>query len=82
MRKTAEFIVAKILLSTFFSLLCYSKSSCWAFATVALVETSYARKGNPLTSFSEQMLVDCEKTSLGCSGGYPYYGRYTFVYLS
>jgi C1A family cysteine protease len=38
--------------------------SCWAFSTISVIESLWAIKGNPLTSFSEQLLVDC---SAGCS---------------
>ena len=53
-----------------------SCGSCWAFAAVALVETYYARKGNPVTRLSDQQLVDCETISYGCDGGWPEYGKY------
>jgi len=45
---------------------------CWAFATVAAVECSYAilKKKKPL-SFSEQFLVDCDIADGGCLGGWP-----------
>lgn len=44
--------------------------SCWAFSTIAPIETAYAIKTGKLLSFSEQALVDCDKTSEGCNGGY------------
>ena len=63
-----------------------SCGSCWAFAAVTLVETYYARKGNTLTKFSEQQLVDCQtgeysklefsSGSFGCDGGWPDLGKY------
>jgi len=43
--------------------------SCWAFSTIAVIESQYALHGNPLTQFSEQLLVDC---SHGCSEEPPY----------
>jgi cathepsin F len=43
--------------------------SCWAFSTVATIESQWAIKGNKLTQFSEQLLVDC---SHGCSNEPPY----------
>jgi C1A family cysteine protease len=46
--------------------------SCWAFATVATTEGLYKLNGNTLTSFSEQQIVDCDKTCAGCNGGWPY----------
>lgn len=45
--------------------------SCWAFASVTVLETYYARKGNGLVEFSEQKLVDCDKKNFGCEGGFP-----------
>jgi len=44
--------------------------SCWAFSSVAALETAYAIAHNKLYSFSEQQLVDCEPKSHGCSGGF------------
>jgi len=43
--------------------------SCWAFSTIGVIESKYAIKGNTLTSFSEQEIVDC---SVGCSEEPPY----------
>jgi len=43
--------------------------SCWAFSTIAAIESSWALKGNDLTEFSEQLIVDCSK---GCSMEPPY----------
>jgi C1A family cysteine protease len=46
--------------------------SCWAFAVTGVMSINYAKKhgGSPLT-LSEQQLVDCDKSSYGCSGGWP-----------
>jgi len=45
--------------------------SCWAFATVALVEFNYCVKHNSTpVSLSEQQLVDCSTNNYGCNGGY------------
>lgn len=44
--------------------------SCWAFATTAAVETSYAVKNNSLLKLSEQQLVSCNSENYGCSGGW------------
>ena len=47
--------------------------SCWAFSTVATIESLYAINGNTLTSFSEQQIVDCNTgVNQGCNGGMPY----------
>jgi len=46
--------------------------SCWAFATVAIVESAYAIKTGKLLELSEQQLVDCNKENYGCNGGWIY----------
>jgi len=46
--------------------------SCWAFAAVATIEGLYFINGNPLTSFSEQQIVDCDTNNNGCGGGLSY----------
>jgi len=43
--------------------------SCWAFSTIAAIESMWALRGNDLTEFSEQLIVDC---SHGCSNEPPY----------
>lgn len=43
--------------------------SCWAFATVNLAERKWFNKSGVKRQFSQQQLVDCEKSSNGCSGG-------------
>ena len=43
--------------------------SCWAFATVASIETANFLKTGKLVSLSEQQLVDCSKLNSGCNGG-------------
>jgi len=53
-----------------------SCGSCWAFASVAGLESGIALAANSPGSFldlSEQILVSCESHSYGCSGGYLYY---------
>ena len=47
--------------------------SCWAFSTVAAIEGAFAIKygGSPLSSFSEQQVVDCDTNQSGCNGGWP-----------
>merc|ERR1719396_81929 len=42
--------------------------SCWAFGAVAMYETEYALSQGTLHSLAEQQLVDCDKSSHGCSG--------------
>uniref|UniRef100_A0A0M3K3L4 Cathepsin F (inferred by orthology to a S. mansoni protein) n=1 Tax=Anisakis simplex TaxID=6269 RepID=A0A0M3K3L4_ANISI len=44
--------------------------SCWAFATVATVETSYAINNRELRSLSEQQLLDCDLVDNACNGGH------------
>jgi C1A family cysteine protease len=45
--------------------------SCWAFSTVAALETAYALRYDSTIIFSEQELVDCssEYGNHGCNGG-------------
>jgi cathepsin L len=43
--------------------------SCWAFASIQAAESAYAQKYTTLYSCSEQNLVDCVTTYLGCRGG-------------
>merc|ERR1712050_508585 len=43
--------------------------SCWALSTTGSTEGAWQIAGNPLTSLSEQQLVDCDKVDDGCSGG-------------
>lgn len=48
-----------------------SCGSCWAFNTVAVLESAYKMKHNNLIKLSEQFLVDCDNTNSGCQGGWP-----------
>ncbi|KAI6190798.1 Cathepsin L-like cysteine proteinase [Aphelenchoides bicaudatus] len=43
--------------------------SCWAFATAATVETSYAIGHGVLRNLSEQELLDCNLDNNACNGG-------------
>ncbi|KAM4677020.1 cathepsin K-like [Discoglossus pictus] len=45
--------------------------SCWAFATVGVIESRYCIKNDELISLSEQQLVDCDEKNEGCCGGFP-----------
>jgi cathepsin L len=43
--------------------------SCWAFGSIAAVESAIFIKTGTLYSLSEQNLVDCVNTCFGCNGG-------------
>lgn len=44
--------------------------ACWAFTTVAVIEGLCARRVKKLQEFSEQSLLDCDKSNYGCKGGF------------
>ena len=46
-----------------------SCGSCWAFSTVANLESLYALNKGVIKTFSEQYLVDCDTEDSGCNGG-------------
>ncbi|CAK92971.1 unnamed protein product (macronuclear) [Paramecium tetraurelia] len=48
-----------------------SCGSCWAFSAVGAVEAFFKIKKGADHNLSEQQLVDCDKASNGCDGGYP-----------
>ncbi|KAE8617475.1 hypothetical protein XENTR_v10009085 [Xenopus tropicalis] len=45
--------------------------SCWAFATVGVMESRYCIRTKELLNLSEQQLVDCDEINEGCCGGFP-----------
>jgi C1A family cysteine protease len=45
--------------------------SCWAFSTTGALESLHYINSGQLLSFSEQQIVDCDKTDGGCEGGLP-----------
>ncbi len=44
--------------------------SCWAFATVGVLESAVLIKDNMVKDFSEQYLVSCNTDDWGCDGGW------------
>ncbi|KAL3666068.1 hypothetical protein V7S43_008859 [Phytophthora oleae] len=52
-----------------------SCGSCWAFATVSVVESAQCISNGKtsLTKYSEQQLVSCNSQNWGCNGGAPVY---------
>jgi len=44
--------------------------SCWAFSATENIESQWALKGHGLQSLAMQQIVDCDKTSYGCNGGW------------
>jgi hypothetical protein len=56
-----------------------SCGSCWAFSTIASIESAFAIKTGNLTALSEGQLVQCSKGygNGGCSGGFM---EYAFKY--
>ena len=47
-----------------------SCGACWAFSTIATIESKIMISGGPATDLSEQFLVNCDVASHGCEGGY------------
>merc|ERR1711998_628564 len=44
--------------------------SCWSFSATGTMEGAWQISTGRLTSLSEQQLVDCDKSSDGCQGGF------------
>lgn len=53
--------------------------SCWAFASMGAIEAIHKQSSGATVSLSEQQLLDCEKKSKGCEGGWPHWA---FDYLT
>lgn len=47
--------------------------SCWAFSTVAAMESAHKIKTGSMLKLSEQQFVDCDPKSSGCDGGLEIY---------
>jgi hypothetical protein len=45
---------------------------CWAFSTVGEFESKISMSTGITYDLSEQYLLQCDTTSYGCNGGYPY----------
>jgi C1A family cysteine protease len=43
--------------------------SCWAFSSVAIMESAILKAGGPTTNLSEQFLVSCNTKGFSCAGG-------------
>lgn len=44
--------------------------SCWAFSATSAVESHHFIQTGQLLNLAEQQVVDCDKTSYGCNGGW------------
>jgi len=56
--------------------------SCWAFSATESIESAYIIAGkatNTTINLAPQQLVDCDKSSDGCDGGWP---AWAFTYLT
>lgn len=52
--------------------------SCWAFATVGVVEAAHYTVTGEVISLSPKQLVDCDSRNFGCDGGFL---SYAYDYL-
>ncbi|AAK85675.1 V-CATH [Epiphyas postvittana nucleopolyhedrovirus] len=43
--------------------------ACWAFATLASLESQFAIAHDRLINLSEQQMIDCDSVDVGCEGG-------------
>jgi len=43
--------------------------SCWAFSATEQIESQWILAGHPMTKFSPQQIVSCDKKDDGCNGG-------------
>ncbi|XP_064455230.1 procathepsin L-like isoform X3 [Ornithodoros turicata] len=48
--------------------------ACWAFSVVGTLESQYYLYTQQKVNLSQQNLIDCDTSSFGCDGGYPYMG--------
>nr|4QRG_A Chain A, Papain [Carica papaya]4QRG_B Chain B, Papain [Carica papaya] len=49
-----------------------SCGSAWAFSAVSTIESIIKIRTGNLNEYSEQELLDCDRRSYGCNGGYPW----------
>ncbi len=58
-----------------------SCGSCWAFASIAVLESQVLIQTGQEMDFAEQQLVDCTPLSYGCSGGITEMGWEYLLYM-
>ncbi len=51
-----------------------SCGSCWAFSAIGFLESELIRRSlaDKTVDLSEQFLMQCDTSSYGCSGGFPF----------